>query len=101
MGLGCSHMNLWALSCVIRAPNGIAEEIMKEFETLGVVMADEEEYSCHESHFSDILVRLDIHPSDRDVFEDFFRLLDKRNRGVANIRHVLICCATLTTKGTG
>lgn len=98
MGVGCSHMNVWALSCIIRAPNGIVEEIMKEFEKDSIVLADEEPGSVEEQHFADLLLRLDIHASDREVFEDFFRLQDKRNRSIATIHHILICCATITSK---
>lgn len=91
-------MNIWALACIIRAPNSIALDMMEDYEKHCKALLDEEPYAINDAQFEAILSRLEVHPSDRDVFEDYFRLLDKRNRGVSNLRHVLICIAMTTAK---
>lgn len=90
-------MNIWALGCIIRSPNSIAVEIMEEFEKDNIIMPDEEAFAIDDRHFEEILLRLQVHQSDRDVFEDYFRLQDKQNRGISNLRQVLISVATTTT----
>lgn len=71
---------------------------MREYEKDGITLLDEEAGAVQEQHFADLLLRLEVHASDREVFEDFFRLLDKRNRGITNIQHVLVLCASVTSK---
>lgn len=97
MGKSYSHMNVWALSCIIRADSDIITTIYDVYEAnhVNIHLAP---FEITEEVFHDILVQLNVHASDVDIFEDIFRLLDVRSRGISNIRDVCISLAPLLAK---
>ena len=99
MGQQCSHMNSWALACIIRADSEHLDELLALYEKLpkNSRLAD---YEIDQSTFLDLLEQLQIHPSDREVFEDFFKILDMRNRRIVNIVELLIALTPLTINST-
>lgn len=91
-------MNIWALSCIIRASDDVVLQIMQSYEKLEKKRYLRD-YEIEEVAFLTILVEdCQLHPSDKEIFLDLFRLQDKRNKGVANIKEVLVSCAAVTAK---
>jgi Ca2+-binding EF-hand superfamily protein len=94
MGQSCSHMNLWALSCILRMDIQDLESIYKIYEERFV--SDRlKPLEITEEDFLSILSELHIHFSDVAIFNDIFCLLDTKNRGISNIRDVLISMTPL------
>ena len=97
MGNKCSHMNLWALSSIIRANQYDIEEILSCYEK-GPKGAKCEDWEMDKEQFDKLLHDLNFHSSDIEIFEDFFRLLDVRNRDIINFREYVISIAPLTAR---
>jgi hypothetical protein len=95
MGQRCSHMNSWALASIIRANSDDVNELLFLYEKLpkNPKLAD---YEIEQSTFFELMEEIHLHPSDQEVFEDFFRILDDRNRRIVNIVDLLIALAPLT-----
>lgn len=95
-------MNFWALSAILRANDEDLDQVLVLYEEH---MAKEPNprlapYEVEQYQFLEYLKQLHIHSSDAEVFEDFFLLLDNRNRRIVNIIELLISLAPLTTRST-
>lgn len=99
MGQRCSHMNAWALSAIIRANDEDLDQILLFYEQETEKNPRLEPYHIEQAKFTFYLEKAEIHPSDREIFEDYFHLLDIRNRRVVSVVDLLISLAPLTTRG--
>lgn len=89
MGIACSHMNIWALGCIIREPADIVDRIYTAYEQKYVIdWLEKFEMQLVDLH--SVLLDFNVHESDMDIIEDAFRLLDHRSRGIANVRDAMI-----------
>jgi Ca2+-binding EF-hand superfamily protein len=100
MGQQCSHMNIWALSCIIRASVEAIEGLLMRYENDPKFKENPryDKYEIDEISFLSYLEEEKIHSSDREILEDIFKLLDIRNRRVISIIDLLIALSPLTAR---
>lgn len=94
MGQECSHMNIWAISTTIRAKDHDIEDIYLLYlktEKSPILTDLEIDYDT----FMIILDEIGICQSDKDIFDDIFRILDTRNRNIINMRDFVLSIAPL------
>jgi Ca2+-binding EF-hand superfamily protein len=100
MGQQCSHMNIWALSCIIRANDEDMEKLLLRYDT-DIKFKENprfEKYEIDEISFLSYLEEEKMHSSDREILEDIFKLLDIRNRRIISIIDLLIAVSPLTAR---
>lgn len=90
-------MNLWSLSCIIRANQEDIEKLLEVYET-GPKSSRCEEWEMDKEQFDQLMIDLHFHSSDVEIYDDFFRLLDIRNRDIINFREYIVTVAPLTAK---
>lgn len=97
MGHEYSHMNLWALSSILRCEKDLPLKIYQIYEEKYVnpYLAS---FEIGEEDYVAILDSLDLYYADKDICEDMFHLLDIRSRGISNIRDVCLSLAPLVAK---
>lgn len=97
MGQEYSHMNLWALSSILRCESDLPLQIYKIYEEKYVnqFLAP---FEINEDDFVEILDSLQLYYADKDICEDIFHLLDVRSRAISNIRDVCLSLTPLVAK---
>ncbi len=97
MGQPVSHMNVWAIGCVVKSTTEDLLLVLKKYEE-GEKNPRINLYEIEESHFLTILEEIHTDPSDREIFIDYFRILDTRSRRIVNIREMLIALSPFVSK---
>ena len=96
MGQSCAHMNIWAISSIVRTRPADILQLMQLYEQRPKntrVLEGEIE----ESDFLELMKEVEIYASDQETFVDLLRILDVRNRSVANMRELLVSITPLVS----
>jgi hypothetical protein len=97
MGQQYSHMNLWALSSIVRCDRDLPLHLYKAYEEK-YVNPNLAAFEVNDADFEEILDAQQLYYADKDVCEDIFHLLDVRSRGISNIRDVCISLTPIVAK---